>query len=77
MDRYLAAVENYQQLLEALRIADAEDYHILKIRWGQVIRRQAAGFSSIYGIVACIKAAQRVVKLAKRTASSGSGGAPA
>ena len=34
MDRYLATVEHYQQQLEALRIADAEDYHILKIRWG-------------------------------------------
>ncbi|GAX84384.1 hypothetical protein CEUSTIGMA_g11806.t1 [Chlamydomonas eustigma] len=32
MDRYLSTVENYQQQLEALRIADAEDYHILKIR---------------------------------------------
>lgn len=30
--RYLATVENYQQQLEALRISDAEDYHILKIR---------------------------------------------
>lgn len=32
MERFLAAVENYQGVLEALRIADAEDYHILKIR---------------------------------------------
>lgn len=32
MDRYLASVETYQKLLDALRIADAEDYHILKIR---------------------------------------------
>lgn len=39
MDRYLAAVENYQQLLEALRIADAEDYHILKIRCEEVWRQ--------------------------------------
>mmetsp|Transcript_5457 Transcript_5457/g.9456 ORF Transcript_5457/g.9456 Transcript_5457/m.9456 type:complete len:705 (-) Transcript_5457:793-2907(-) len=32
MERYLAAVENYQMLLEALRCSDAEDFHILKIR---------------------------------------------
>ncbi len=32
MDRYLSTVEQYQLQLEALRIADAEDYHILKIR---------------------------------------------
>lgn len=32
MDRYLSSVEHYQQQLEQLRIADAEDYHILKIR---------------------------------------------
>lgn len=32
MDRYLAAVENYQANLEALRTSDAEDFHILKIR---------------------------------------------
>lgn len=32
MERFLAAVESYQGVLEALRIADAEDYHILKIR---------------------------------------------
>lgn len=30
--RYLNTVENYQQQLEALRVSDAEDYHILKIR---------------------------------------------
>lgn len=30
--RYLATVESYQAQLEALRVADAEDYHILKIR---------------------------------------------
>jgi len=30
--RYLATVESYQQQLEALRVSDAEDYHILKIR---------------------------------------------
>jgi len=32
MDRYLAAVENYQQQLESLRISDAESHHVLKIR---------------------------------------------
>jgi len=32
MERYLASVENYQQMLEALRVSDAEEYHILKIR---------------------------------------------
>ncbi|MEW5307357.1 MAG: hypothetical protein WDW36_009761 [Sanguina aurantia] len=32
MERFLAAVEGYQGVLEALRVADAEDYHILKIR---------------------------------------------
>ncbi|KAG1659692.1 hypothetical protein FOA52_004331 [Chlamydomonas sp. UWO 241] len=32
MERYLASVENYQALLDALRVSDAEDYHILKIR---------------------------------------------
>ena len=30
--RYLGTVEAYQLTLEALRVADAEDYHILKIR---------------------------------------------
>lgn len=32
MDRYLSTVEKYQLDLENLRIQDAEDYHILKIR---------------------------------------------
>ena len=32
MDRYLSTVERYQLDLENLRIQDAEDYHILKIR---------------------------------------------
>ena len=32
MERFLGTVETYQKTLEALRIADAEDYHILKIR---------------------------------------------
>ncbi|KAJ9522775.1 hypothetical protein QJQ45_019817 [Haematococcus lacustris] len=32
MERYLSTVEKYQGALEALRISDAEDYHILKIR---------------------------------------------
>ncbi len=32
MERYLSTVERYQADLEALRVADAEDYHILKIR---------------------------------------------
>ena len=41
MDRYLASVESYQQQLEALRIADAEDYHILKIRSGPAALRAA------------------------------------
>lgn len=36
MERFLAAVEGYQGVLEALRVADAEDYHILKIRWVSV-----------------------------------------
>ena len=32
LERYLSTVESYQQTLEALRVSDAEDYHILKIR---------------------------------------------
>ncbi|KXZ47783.1 hypothetical protein GPECTOR_33g665 [Gonium pectorale] len=32
MDRYLAAVESYQQQLEGHRQMDAEEYHILKIK---------------------------------------------
>lgn len=32
MERYLATVESYQNQLEGIRVDDAEDYHILKIR---------------------------------------------
>lgn len=32
MERYLAAAESYHCQLEELRVADAEDYNVLKIR---------------------------------------------
>ena len=32
LERYLSTVESYQQTLEALRISESEDHHILKIR---------------------------------------------
>lgn len=32
MDKYLASVEGYQKALDELRVADSEDYHILKIK---------------------------------------------
>ena len=31
-EQYLAAVERFQAQIEELRIADAEDYHVLKIK---------------------------------------------
>lgn len=47
MERYLTTVERYQQDLEALRVSDAEDYHILKIRSGRV-REEGGGEGSQY-----------------------------
>lgn len=35
LDRYLASAEDYQRQLEELRIADAEDFNVLKIRWAE------------------------------------------
>jgi hypothetical protein len=31
-EHYLAAVERFQAELEELRVADAEEYHVLKIK---------------------------------------------
>lgn len=36
LERYMAAAEAYERQLEDLRCADAEDYNLLKVRWGHI-----------------------------------------